>query len=84
MSYTENDIVQIVAAQRQFFRTGATLPVKWRLQQLKKLKKAVLEHETELEEALAEDLGRSPVEAYLCDIGPIVVEVNEKIGRAHV
>ena len=79
MSYTETEIRDIVAAQRKFFRTGATLPVKWRIQQLKKLKNAVLEHETEFEEALAEDLGRSKVEAYLCDIGPIVVEVNEMI-----
>ena len=79
MSYTESEIQDIVAAQRKFFRTGATLPVKWRIQQLKQLKQAVLAHETEFEEALAEDLGRSKVEAYLCDIGPIVVEVNEMI-----
>ena len=79
MSYTETEIRDIVAAQRKFFRTGTTLPVKWRIQQLKKLKKAVIEHEVEFEEALAEDLGRSPVEAYLCDIGPIITEVNEMI-----
>ena len=30
-----------------------------------------------LEEALYEDLGRSPAEAYLCDLGPVMVEVNE-------
>ncbi len=44
MSYTETEIQQIVAAQRKFFRTGATLPVKWRIQQLKKLKAAVIAH----------------------------------------
>ena len=76
---TESEIREIVAAQRKFFRTGTTLPVKWRIQQLKKLKKAVIAHETEFEDALAEDLGRSKVEAYLCDIGPIITEVNEMI-----
>ena len=76
---TENEIQKIVAAQRTFFRTGTTLPVKWRIQQLKKLKAAVIAHEAELEDALAEDLGRSRVEAYLCDIGPIITEVNEMI-----
>ena len=30
-----------------------------------------------LEDALHEDLGRSLMEAYLCDIGPIIVEINE-------
>ena len=76
---TEKEIQDIVAAQRKYFRTGTTLPVKWRIKQLKKLKAAVLAHEKEFEDALAEDLGRSPVEAYLCDIGPIITEVNEMI-----
>ena len=78
-AYSVDEIGNIVAAQRKFFRTGTTLPVKWRIKQLKKLKKAVIEHEVELEEALAEDLGRSRVEAYLCDIGPIITEVNEML-----
>ena len=79
MTYTESEISAIVAAQRKFFRTSTTLPIKWRIQQLKKLKAAVIAHETEMEEALAEDLGRSRVEAYLCDVGPIIVEINEMI-----
>ncbi len=76
---TEKEIKEIVANQRKYFRSGTTLPIKWRIKQLKKLKKAVLEHEKDFEDALAEDLGRSAVEAYLCDIGPIIVEVNEMI-----
>ena len=76
---TENGIKEIVEAQRKFFLTGTTLPVRWRIKQLKKLKAAVIAHEAEFEEALAEDLGRSKVEAYLCDVGPIIVEINEMI-----
>ena len=79
MEYTESAIRDIVAAQRRFFRTGTTLPIKWRIQQLKRLKAAVLAHAAEFEAALAEDLGRSQVEAYLCDIGPIIVEINEML-----
>ena len=79
MTYTEQEISNIVAAQRKYFRTGVTLPIKWRIQQLKKLKAAVIAHEAEFEEALAQDLGRSKVEAYLCDVGPIIVEINEMI-----
>jgi len=79
MSYTEKEIGQIVATQRNFFRTGATLPVKWRIEQLKKLKAAVIAHATEFEDALTADLGRSRAEAFLCDVGPIVVEINEMI-----
>ena len=79
MPYTEQQIQEIVAAQRKFFRTGTTVPVRWRIKQLKKLKAAVIAHEKDFEAALAEDLGRSEVEAYLCDIGPIITEVNEMI-----
>ncbi|MBQ7531614.1 MAG: iron-containing alcohol dehydrogenase [Paludibacteraceae bacterium] len=77
--YTEGSIREIVAAQRRFFRTGTTLPVSWRIKQLKRLKAAVLAHELEFEQALADDLGRSRAEAYLCDIGPIIVEINEML-----
>ena len=76
---TADEIGKIVEAQRKFFRSGTTLPVSWRIKQLKRLKEAVIAHEEEFEAALAEDLGRSRVEAYLCDIGPIIVEINEML-----
>ena len=65
--------------QRAFFRTGKTLDVNWRIAQLKRLKKAVIEHQEMLMAALQEDLGKSRTEAYLCEIGPFIVEVNEII-----
>ena len=75
----ESKIRGTVEAQRAFFGTGTTLPVKWRIAQLKRLRDAVIAHEQEFEEALSKDLGRSRVEAYLCDIGPVITEVNEII-----
>ena len=75
----ESQIREIVAAQRKFFRTGETLPIAWRIKQLKRLKAAVIAHQDALIGALREDLGRSELEAYLCDIGPIITEVNEMI-----
>ena len=77
--YTEKDIRNIVEKQREFFLTGKTLDVSWRIAQLKKLKSAVLSHEKDFEEALAKDLGRSRVEAYLCDVGPVIVEIDETL-----
>ena len=77
MSYTQEKIHDIVLEQRKYYRSGETLDVGWRIEQLKKLKSAVIANQTMLQEALAEDLGRSPVEAFLCDVGPVIVEVNE-------
>ena len=77
MSYTQQTVHEIVQKQRAFFRTGVTLDVNWRLAQLKKLKQAVMDRQQVLEAALYEDLGKSPTEAYLCDLGPVIVEINE-------
>ncbi len=77
MDWTQESISGLVAKQRKFFKTGKTLDVKWRKTQLRRLKRAVIERRGELEAALHEDLGRSDVEAYLCDIGPVIVEINE-------
>ncbi len=72
-------IQQIVEAQRQFFRTDRTLSVEFRIRQLKRLRAAIILNESELKDALAADLGRSPVEAYFCDIGSLILEINEMI-----
>ena len=77
MAFTQEKVHDIVAAQRKFFRTGKTLDVKWRAEQLKKLRQAVADNCEMLQHALYEDLGKSPTEAYLCDIGPVIVEINE-------
>ena len=77
MTHTQQTVHAIVERQRAFFRTGKTLDVNFRIEMLKKLKQSVLDHREMLEAALYEDLNKSPIEAYLCDVGPVVVEVNE-------
>ena len=79
MSYTKEQIHEIVVNQREYFLTGVTLDVNFRKAQLKKLKDAILSHEKELVEALHEDLGRCDAEAYFCDIGDTVMEIDEYI-----
>ncbi|MBR1835239.1 MAG: aldehyde dehydrogenase family protein [Bacteroidales bacterium] len=79
MSYTIEEIGRIVDGQRAYFRTGETLDVAWRIAQLKRLKKGVIAYERAFEEALQQDLGRSAVEGYLCDIVPTITEINETI-----
>ena len=69
----------IVKVQKAFFRTQVTLDVSWRITQLKKLKAALKEYQPEIEAALAADLGRHETEAYFCDIGTTLLEINEII-----
>lgn len=77
--YTENDIIDIVNKQREYFSTGETLDINFRINQLNKLKNAVINREKDIEQALKIDLGRSDTEAYLLDIGPFILEINETI-----
>ena len=84
MSYTREDIHQIVLSQKQYFRSGETLNIKFRIEQLKKLRKALFDYELEIEEALKQDLNRSYIESYFCDIGSVVLEINEYIKGKYI
>jgi aldehyde dehydrogenase (NAD+) len=77
MAWTQQAVHEIVLGQKKYFRSGETLDVDWRIRQLKALKEAVIANQQALQKALGEDLGRSDVEAYLCDVGPVIVEINE-------
>ena len=69
MAWTKDRIHETVNSQRGFFRSGTTMDVSWRIEQLKKLRDSIRSHEQELTEALYRDLGRCPAEAFFCDIG---------------
>ena len=77
--YTYETISEIVSRQRRFFETGKTLDVDFRIRQLLRLKRAVILHEQELIDALSEDLGRDSLEGYFCDVGSLILEINETI-----
>ena len=79
MEWTKERVHETVEAQRRFFRSGKTLDVGWRLEQLKKLRSALIARQDELLAALREDLGRSDTESYFCDIGSSIVEIDENI-----
>lgn len=58
----------IIRGQREFFKTGKTKNVCFRIDQLKTLKKAVLEHKTDILGALRADLNKPEFEAYGTEI----------------
>jgi aldehyde dehydrogenase (NAD+) len=59
---------QVMADLRRVFATGRTRSLRWRLDQLHGIERLVEERESEIAQALADDLGRSPVDAWLGDI----------------
>lgn len=76
---TEREIQTLLEKQRQYYRSGATIPVSFRIQQLKKLYEAVRRHEADICEALAADLGKSRYESFMCEIGLVKSEISYMI-----
>ena len=70
------NIQSVVDSQRKFFKTGATLPVAFRLNALKRLKQAILTYQDDITQALAADLGKSRFESYMSEIGMVLSEIG--------
>ena len=66
----------ILAAQRRYFNSGATLPLPGRRAALKRLLNAVTAREEEILAALAQDLGKARMEGYLTEVGIVKSELN--------
>lgn len=65
ISQSQDWAAAAVAKQRRYFESGATRSYAFRIQQLKKLKDALVKYQTEIQEALKADIGRPEFEAYI-------------------
>ena len=72
-------IDNILQLQRDFYDSGATIPVSFRKRQLKKLYQAVQKYRLQIEEALKKDLGKSSYESFMCEIGLVLSEISYMI-----
>ncbi len=69
------DINQLVL-MRRYFESGATRSYSFRIAQLKKLRKALMEREAAFHAALYQDLKKSPEEAWVTETGFLLSEIN--------
>ncbi len=76
---TSSDIQKLLERQRRFYRSGKTLPVRFRIEQLKKLYAAVKKYENEINGALTKDLGKSEYEGFMCESGLVLTEISYMI-----
>ena len=72
-------IESIYRSKREFFDEGSTLPYRFRLDNLKKLKKSIEDREEDIISALKLDLNKPRFEAYSAEIGIIYEEINSAI-----
>ena len=72
-------ITDTLASQRAYFRSGATLDIAFRREQLRRLQEAIVKWERPLTEALRCDLHKSYEEAYLTEISIVLGEIRNHI-----
>jgi aldehyde dehydrogenase (NAD+) len=75
---TINGVIQKL---REFFATGRTRDISFRIKQLKTLRKAIIEQETAIFDALKQDLGKPAFEAYGGDVAIVINEIDFIIKR---
>ncbi len=75
----QEEIKRIVQAQRTFFNSGRTLDVNYRIAALQRLKETIQKYEKQIHAAVAVDLGKSPFESYMCEVGMALSEISYMI-----
>ena len=72
-----------VLRHRALFETGATRPLDFRREQLRKLSAALERHEPELLAALHSDLRKSPTQGYTTELGLVQAEIRHALKHLH-
>src|SRR5690348_5335092 len=62
-----------------FFREGKTKSYAFRKAQLTALREAILQYESQLHEALYQDLKKSPEESWVTETGFVMAEINHTL-----
>jgi aldehyde dehydrogenase (NAD+) len=71
-----NEIRNTLAAQEQFFKSGQTKDLNFRLENINRLKKGIIQNEAAIMAALKKDLCKSPYESYLTEVGVVLDEIR--------
>jgi len=73
---------RILEKQREFFKTGKTLDVNFRIASLKKMKDSILNNLEELVEAFKTDYNKCEFDVYSTEVGLVIKEINYFIKHA--
>ncbi len=71
------EIAGVLRVQRDFYATGATKDLVFRLGALQRLKEGINARQKELAEAVRADLGKSRAEFFMSELGLVLAEIRE-------
>ena len=66
----------LLQKQRDYFRSGQTRPLAFRLDCLRRLRQGLIDREDEINQALQADLNKSPFESYMTELGIVLAEIS--------
>jgi len=69
-------IKELLVKQREYFNSGKTRSIEFRTAQLKKVQSILVKNEAEIFEVLNMDLGKSPMESYISEVGFLQAEIR--------
>jgi len=70
------DIRELCIRQKKFFASGRTLDLRFRKEQIRKLRSIVEQEQDAISAALKDDLGKSEAESYMTEIGMFLSEAS--------
>ncbi|OLS26546.1 MAG: Aldehyde dehydrogenase [Candidatus Heimdallarchaeota archaeon LC_3] len=74
-------IHETLLMQKEYFKTGETLDVEFRLEQLKKLKSALYENESKIQEVIYNDMKKPYFELFTTELSYVYSEINFAIKK---
>lgn len=77
----KTNIKALISNQRDFFRSGKTLEISYRIKLLKKIKELLQNNEAKLYEAIYLDFKKSEIETYMTELGSIYHEIDRACRR---
>lgn len=78
---SESTIPVVVNGLRHSFNSGITRPAAWRRSQLQRMRDMLVEREADFEAALQADLGKSPLESQITEIGFLLGEIDHTLAN---
>ena len=62
---------------RETFKSGITRSIQWRGKQLHAMRKLLIDNEHSIVDAIKNDIGRCSFETVLCEISPLLLEIDD-------
>lgn len=74
-----SDIAPKIELVKSTFASGKTKSIDWRIEQLKQIRKLVVEQQDKIFVAMQQDLGRCDMESWTAELGGVISEVDHSL-----